>query len=225
MCGRYRLTAKERWLSSYFNLDPEDVAWAARWNVAPTQEVATIRQDRKEPKRIFALMNIASCVTCHSSHRVRHPDDTFVGTGPKAVCGNCHTPDEPAGQMANGIHDRFQRLEADLAGAKSLLDRAEHSGMDVSGVQFELSQAGDALTKARVTLHTATLSRVTEDVNTGTAVVVKAHQAGEEALREQGRRRKLVLIPLVAIVALLFSLGAYIREIERAPGSATGTKR
>jgi len=56
MCGRYRLTAKERWLSTYFNLDPEDVDWAARWNVAPTQEVATIRQDRKEPKRIFKLM-------------------------------------------------------------------------------------------------------------------------------------------------------------------------
>ena len=56
MCGRYRLTAKERWLSDYFNLDPEDVDWVARWNVAPTQEVATIRQDRKEPKRQFALM-------------------------------------------------------------------------------------------------------------------------------------------------------------------------
>jgi len=56
MCGRYRLTAKERWLSDYFNLDPEDVDWAARWNVAPTQEVATIRQDRKQPTRIFALM-------------------------------------------------------------------------------------------------------------------------------------------------------------------------
>jgi putative SOS response-associated peptidase YedK len=56
MCGRYRLTAKERWLSTYFNLDPEDVDWAARWNVAPTQEVATIRQDRKEPKRKFTLM-------------------------------------------------------------------------------------------------------------------------------------------------------------------------
>jgi putative SOS response-associated peptidase YedK len=56
MCGRYKLTAKERWLSSYFNLDPEDVDWAARWNVAPTQEVAIIRQDSKEPKRRFALM-------------------------------------------------------------------------------------------------------------------------------------------------------------------------
>ncbi len=56
MCGRYRLTANERWLSRYFNLDPEDVDWAARWNLAPTQEVATIRQDRKEPKRKFSLM-------------------------------------------------------------------------------------------------------------------------------------------------------------------------
>jgi putative SOS response-associated peptidase YedK len=56
MCGRYKLTAKEQWLSDYFNLDPEDVDWVNRWNVAPTQEVATIRQDRKEPKRIFALM-------------------------------------------------------------------------------------------------------------------------------------------------------------------------
>ena len=56
MCGRYRLTAKERFLSQFFNLDPEDLEWAARWNIAPTQQVATIRQDRKEPKRKFGLM-------------------------------------------------------------------------------------------------------------------------------------------------------------------------
>jgi len=56
MCGRYELTAHEKWLSDYFNLDPADIDWAARWNVAPTQEVATVRQDRREPKRMFALM-------------------------------------------------------------------------------------------------------------------------------------------------------------------------
>lgn len=56
MCGRYRLAAKERWLSQYFNLDPADVAWAARWNIAPTQEVATIRRNREEHRRVFALM-------------------------------------------------------------------------------------------------------------------------------------------------------------------------
>jgi putative SOS response-associated peptidase YedK len=56
VCGRYQLTAKERWLSELFNLDPADVDWVARWNVAPGDEVATIRQDRSEPKRTFARM-------------------------------------------------------------------------------------------------------------------------------------------------------------------------
>jgi len=56
MCGRYRLTAKERWLSEYFNIPAEDIDWAARWNIAPTDAVATVRQDRTEPKRIFAKM-------------------------------------------------------------------------------------------------------------------------------------------------------------------------
>ncbi len=56
MCGRYRLTAKERWLSEYFSIPAEDIEWAARWNIAPTEKVATIRQDREEPKRKFAKM-------------------------------------------------------------------------------------------------------------------------------------------------------------------------
>jgi len=56
MCGRYRLTAKERWLSEYFSIPAEDINWATRWNIAPTDEVATIRQDKHSPKRIFAKM-------------------------------------------------------------------------------------------------------------------------------------------------------------------------
>lgn len=56
MCGRYQLTANERWLSEYFSIPAEDIEWAARWNIAPTDEVATVRQDRAGPRRIFALM-------------------------------------------------------------------------------------------------------------------------------------------------------------------------
>lgn len=55
MCGRYRLTAKERYLRDHFGLegDPE---WSARWNIAPTHPVPIIRQDAKEPKRSFGLV-------------------------------------------------------------------------------------------------------------------------------------------------------------------------
>jgi hypothetical protein len=30
--------------------------WTPRWNIAPTQQIATVRQYRSEPKRIFGLM-------------------------------------------------------------------------------------------------------------------------------------------------------------------------
>lgn len=32
------------------------MSWAPRWNIAPTQKVLVVRQDRKEPKRSFALL-------------------------------------------------------------------------------------------------------------------------------------------------------------------------
>jgi putative SOS response-associated peptidase YedK len=52
MCGRYRLTAKERYIRDHFGLD-EDVEWSPRWNIAPTQQVPTIRQDSNEPRRTW----------------------------------------------------------------------------------------------------------------------------------------------------------------------------
>ena len=55
MCGRYRLTAKERYLRDHFGLD-EGPPLQPRWNIAPTQQVATIRQHPAEPTLIFRLM-------------------------------------------------------------------------------------------------------------------------------------------------------------------------
>jgi putative SOS response-associated peptidase YedK len=55
MCGRYRLTAKQRYMRDHFGLD-EDPPWEPHWNIAPTQQIATIRQHPAEPVRIFGLM-------------------------------------------------------------------------------------------------------------------------------------------------------------------------
>jgi len=165
-------------------------------------------------KQVFARMGLADCVACHTSHGIRHPTDDFVGTGKDAVCGTCHDPGDSAGRVADGIHGRLRQLEIDIANAKSRLDRAEHSGMDVADAQLELTQANDALTKARVTLHTAKLSRVAADTDAGTKIAIDASAAGEAALKERGSRRKALLFPLIAIAALVASLCGYIREIE-----------
>jgi len=55
MCGRYRLTAKERYLRDHFGLD-EDPTWTPRWNIAPTQLVPMVRQKSTSSLRSFDLV-------------------------------------------------------------------------------------------------------------------------------------------------------------------------
>jgi len=55
MCGRYRLTAKERYLCDHFGID-EDFSWTPRWNIAPTQQVPIVRQNAAKGTRSFNLV-------------------------------------------------------------------------------------------------------------------------------------------------------------------------
>ena len=55
MCGRYRLTAKERYLRDHFGLD-EEPTWTPRWNIAPTQLVPVVRQKGTSSRRSFDLV-------------------------------------------------------------------------------------------------------------------------------------------------------------------------
>jgi putative SOS response-associated peptidase YedK len=55
MCGRYRLTRKKEILAEHFGIEPDD-HWQPRYNVAPAQDVAVIRQHPDEPKRIGSTM-------------------------------------------------------------------------------------------------------------------------------------------------------------------------
>jgi predicted CXXCH cytochrome family protein len=165
-------------------------------------------------KEAFALLAAPSCITCHTSHLIKHPDDAFVGTTAHAICSDCHRKSESAGQAADAIHDRFQRLESDIARAKGIIERAQLADMDVDAAQFQLAQAIAALGKARVTVHTARLDRVETEVKEGTRIAAAASTAGAAALQERDRRRRSVIVPLFAIAALAVALGAYLREIE-----------
>lgn len=55
MCGRYRLTSKDRVIAKHFGSDT-DIEWSARYNIAPTQPMPAIRQDPRQPKRVLSLL-------------------------------------------------------------------------------------------------------------------------------------------------------------------------
>ena len=56
MCGRYRLSRRKQIIEEYFDSAPWDDDWSPRYNIAPTQSVAVIRQHPKEPVRQLSLM-------------------------------------------------------------------------------------------------------------------------------------------------------------------------
>lgn len=55
MCGRFRLGKGREALKKHFDADA-DLDWDPRYNVAPGQSVATVRQDPTEPQRYLSLM-------------------------------------------------------------------------------------------------------------------------------------------------------------------------
>jgi putative SOS response-associated peptidase YedK len=56
MCGRYRLARNKYELMEHFGVTEEDLNWEPHYNIAPTQQVPIVRQDRTEPKRKVSLM-------------------------------------------------------------------------------------------------------------------------------------------------------------------------
>lgn len=55
MCGRFRLGKGREALKKHFGADT-DPDWDPRYNLAPTQDIATVRQDPNQPQRHLSLM-------------------------------------------------------------------------------------------------------------------------------------------------------------------------
>ncbi|MBZ5510259.1 MAG: cytochrome c3 family protein [Acidobacteriia bacterium] len=170
--------------------------------------------DTSPHKAAFAAAGLPGCVTCHSNHRITHPSDAMVGTGPQAVCTQCHSQGDAGFAVAGKIQQQFAALQNAIVKSDEVLTRAEQSGMEVSQAQLDLTSARDQLTKARVTLHSFTLAKIDADVKVGQETAEKTRQAGEKALRERDYRRAGLGISLLTIVAMLIGLKLYISRIE-----------
>ena len=56
MCGRFRLSRRKQIVEEYFDSVSGEEDWSPRYNIAPTQAVAVIRQNPNEPVRELSLM-------------------------------------------------------------------------------------------------------------------------------------------------------------------------
>ena len=91
----------------------------------------------------------------------------MLGTGPQGVCMRCHKPGDQCDQDRVKILGGLMQLDGAIKNADQALHLAESSGMEVSAALLSQNQARDALTKARVTIHTFQAALVDQDVQAG----------------------------------------------------------
>ncbi len=178
-------------------------------------------------------LSAPTCATCHGNHGAAPPGVASVAR----VCGTCHTFQEQlfdqsphrapfqekkihassdsAGQSAKRIYADLSGLNASLAKAAEVLDRAERAGMEVSEARVTLSNGNEKLIKARVDVHAMLPASVERDTSEGHKLALQADQAGEQALADYAFRRKGLALSLVAISFVVATLWLLIRSLER----------
>jgi predicted CXXCH cytochrome family protein len=166
-------------------------------------------------KTAFDNSGLGECITCHSNHDIHPPTDQLIGTGESAVCVGCHKPGEKGFVVAGELRGLIDGLLARIDKSQQILDRAERAGMEVSRPKFELREAIDGVTHARVLIHTSSTAEVDKVVAPSVGVAAKTYQAGLDALAELNVRRKGLVVSLFFILFLAVLVYLKLRQIER----------
>ena len=165
-------------------------------------------------KAAFDQKQLAECVTCHSNHAIAKPSDQLIGTEQGTLCTGCHHKGDKGFIAAGTMRSRIDDLIASIDKSTSILNRAERAGMEVSKPKFELKNATDALTHARVMIHSSSTDEVEKIIGPGLEVSSKGYQAGLDALAERRFRRAGLAVSLVFILFLALVVYLKIRQIE-----------
>jgi hypothetical protein len=173
--------------------------------------------EKSSHKAAFQSAGLPGCVVCHSNHGISHPVDAKLSTGPQTLCSQCHTAGDVCDQARAEMLSGLTRLDDAIQNVHSVLGVAESSGMEVSQARLDEDQARDALTKARVTIHSFRRELVDQEIQEGLKITAKSLQAGKNALAERDYRRRGLGLALVFILMSVFGLFLYIRKIERNP--------
>lgn len=171
--------------------------------------------EKSSHKAAFQSAGLPGCVVCHGNHGISHPTDAKLGTGQASVCMQCHSPGDSCDQARVEMLAGLTRLENEIKNSDRVLGVAESSGMEVSQARLDEDQARDALTKARVTIHSFQKDLVSKDIQEGLNITAKGLQAGKNALAERDYRRRGLGVALVFIFVSVIGLFLYIRQLER----------
>jgi len=170
--------------------------------------------DENGHKEAFAKDSLPGCATCHNHHDIQPVADSDLLVREKQVCRRCHAAADTLGRQFEVMKTLLDSLTASDQQARSLLEKAENSGMEVSQALFELDDVKNALTKARSTVHSFDAAAVHKEVDAGLAVTTAGLERGRAAMVEHRYRREGLAISAGVILLLIAGLIMKIRDTE-----------
>jgi len=170
--------------------------------------------DENGHKEAFAQDSLPGCATCHNHHDIQTVSDSDLLVREKQVCQRCHTADDTLGRQFGLMHQLLDSLKTSDEQARSLLEKAENSGMEVSQALFELDDVKNALTKARSAVHSFDAATVGKEVDAGLTVTTAGLERGRAAMAEHRYRREGLAISAGVILLLIAGLIMKIRDTE-----------
>lgn len=166
-------------------------------------------------KAAHDALGLPECEVCHGNHLIRKPTDEMLGTGPGAVCVQCHEPGSAGYASAQQMRETIEQVKRQVASAQTIVTQAAQLGMDVGDAEYELHEADAQLTQARTYVHSFSPEAMRSIADAGIEHARTAQGRGEEAVHEFHFRREGLWVTLTIIGLLVLGLLLLLREIER----------
>ena len=200
--------------------------------------------NKTQMRRAFEQVGLPGCATCHSNHKILSPGDQMLGDTSPEVCSRCHADGASkgpnaailagfdmkriihGGEVAKTLRNSLDGLKQKIDTADASLEKAARLGMFVPGPQSNprldpriyLLKASDALTNARVEIHTFDAVPVEKIINQGQAVAAEVQASADKAMEDYRFRRIWLagsLVPIGLVVLLLFRSLSAARPFPR----------
>ena len=165
-------------------------------------------------KAPFEKQKLPACATCHEHHLIERATDAMIGAEEPALCPACHEQGSAGYQAARLMKSGIAGLEARLAAAGQVLERAARAGMEVSSPVYQLSEGRDRLIRARVEMHMFNPASLQKTLSEGDSIAAASEQSGQKALEDLAYRRKGLAISAVILLCMIGLLLLKIRQLR-----------
>ncbi len=166
-------------------------------------------------KAAFDDMGLTECEACHGNHAIQPADDNMLGVAENAICVQCHEKDSNGYRTAAQMRSVMDTLVQKINNAEMMLSKAQRAGVEVKDENMTFTNANDALIHARTRIHTFSLETMKESADAGLEAADEALSIGQQALKEVGHRRQMLIIMVVLTLLVAVLLILYIRAVEQ----------